>query len=1233
MFKRGSLQWLALVLMMFVLLVVFVPGLADSLEVMSAPTEPQTTYQMQLPLTWHRHSPAPKVIINEVLYWPERGADAPNDSAWVELFNASNTLVSLTGWRLTNEDQSQTWLLPSWEMPAGTYLVICLTSGVNDSDFGDGVAVYYTGTTIQPFDATSDAVALYRGEPAPYNLVDYVAWSATGVYASGVSHIDAASTQQWPEDAFFKSVDLDTRNMVFPLRAGDSIGRDSQGSDSNHPRDWAIWGGADALGTSFGAWNFHPWREETQVNLLTDHFTASAAFGNGNKLSLPQQKRKWSVMILMDSRDDDSTYQRYMQKSRKDIQDVNSQSVWTTVQLGGLRYKGGSAQPSAQVPVGKRNAGNPETLSDFITWSKSHYPADNYILILVGHGKGWKGVMTVGDNPLSMSELSTGLNALGGSKLAVLFFHSCLMGQLEVAHQVASHANYLVASEEVLYGVYPWKTFLTALDQNSTQNAGQVADNIAKQYVEQAQSYNDHTIASIDLNKLESDLLPKMNALSSQLLAALPRIQEHDDPNDNIQILIKYLPLARAQAFRESDFKDLSNLANLFSSVQTIDVDTAQAIVSALNQGAGIVRWESHGSARKYAHGLSIYFPSNLLEPDADNARSFDNPIPSGHLYKRDANILLPRLRSENHAMQDDSGFKFPIGSSWDEFLQRYYKPVADACIRGEGGCVKAASIAVDETVTLSAAGSSDSDGKLNGHEDDVPYQYYWDTNISKDNPAAKPNYAEGVQYATCTEDCDRDDRDETDDDPDAEGQTVSFKCEEEGTYGIRLMVFDQHHLRTKRYNEDSSHNGGNHWLHFNIDDDTVQVECRATTPTATHTHTPTLTATMVITTSTPTPTITPTPTRTPTITPTPTATKIPPRLTGVSSYFRRLATGLYEITVHVNSSELDEDIYDIEIKDREQDPHWGDSEPQGAPPGWHPIPVEGGSGWATDDQPLRNCQPKKFKVKVTPDNVGDNIGVHATDRNHDELGPFDSQKQYANLGVGMVGPGSVIAGTTMDYIITITNQGPHPAEEIILEDQLPAGVALMSAIPGQGSCTGVTAVTCDLGDLAKDATANVTVQVAVASVLPQGFILTDQVTLSSPVPDPDPSDNSFNLVTTVLRQANLHLTKTDAGFDPALVGGPINYTLETCNLGPSIAEDLVWQDDFPQGLTFVGVMGAECSGFVPGQPGPGLLFCETEFPLNPGDCTGFEVHSQVTEFAPQIISNCAEVASSSTDH
>ena len=42
--------------------------------------------------------------------------------------------------------------------------------------------------------------------------------------------------------------------------------------------------------------------------------------------------------------------------------------------------------------------GNPQTLSDFVTWSKTNYPADHYALYFWGHGWGWHPDWTMHDD-------------------------------------------------------------------------------------------------------------------------------------------------------------------------------------------------------------------------------------------------------------------------------------------------------------------------------------------------------------------------------------------------------------------------------------------------------------------------------------------------------------------------------------------------------------------------------------------------------------------------------------------------------------------------------------------------------------------------------------------------------------------------------------------------------------------------------------------------------------------
>jgi len=149
-------------------------------------------------------------------------------------------------------------------------------------------------------------------------------------------------------------------------------------------------------------------------------------------------------------------------------------------------------------------------------------------------------------------------------------------------------------------------------------------------------------------------------------------------------------------------------------------------------------------------------------------------------------------------------------------------------------------------------------------------------------------------------------------------------------------------------------------------------------TGTATKTGTPTMTATI-----TPTPTVTPTPT--PTVTPTPTQK---PVLTGVSSTFRHLGEGVIEIMIHVQDPTLDGVIFDIEIFYAEQFPPWGMATPLGWPAGWQPMPnIVGGIGFMTHDAPLKFCQPAFFTIQVIPPQIGTTIWIHATDKDHNNLG------------------------------------------------------------------------------------------------------------------------------------------------------------------------------------------------------------------------------------------------------
>ena len=70
-----------------------------------------------------------------------------------------------------------------------------------------------------------------------------------------------------------------------------------------------------------------------------------------------------------------------------------------------------------------------------------------------------------------------------------------------------------------------------------------------------------------------------------------------------------------------------------------------------------------------------------------------------------------------------------------------------------------------------------------------------------------------------------------------------------------------------------------------------------------------------------------------------------------------------------------------------------------------------------------------------------------------------------------------VAVGDSINYTITVTNNGPETAKSVVMTDQLPGGVSFISASSSQGSCVESNGeVTCNLGDIANGESATATI-------------------------------------------------------------------------------------------------------------------------------------------------------------
>lgn len=118
-----------------------------------------------------------------------------------------------------------------------------------------------------------------------------------------------------------------------------------------------------------------------------------------------------------------------------------------------------------------------------------------------------------------------------------------------------------------------------------------------------------------------------------------------------------------------------------------------------------------------------------------------------------------------------------------------------------------------------------------------------------------------------------------------------------------------------------------------------------------------------------------------------------------------------------------------------------------------------------------------------------------------------------ANLSVTKsASPDPVMVGENLTYTIVVANDGPDEATEVTLTDNLPDNVEFVSATPTQGSCSGTSIITCELGTLSEGTDA--TVMIVVTPTV--GEEITNKANIVGTEPDPNPDNNMATETTTV---------------------------------------------------------------------------------------------------------------------
>ena len=295
------------------------------------------------------------------------------------------------------------------------------------------------------------------------------------------------------------------------------------------------------------------------------------------------------------------------------------------------------------------------------------------------------------------------------------------------------------------------------------------------------------------------------------------------------------------------------------------------------------------------------------------------------------------------------------------------------------------------------------------------------------------------------------------------------------------------------------------------------------------------------------------------------------------------------------------------------------------------------GTGWACSEAGgVVTCTRSSLAVGAAPDItisvtapssggvITNNVSVSAMETDpvagNDSASEMTTVTAVADLVVtktDSVDP--VIAGNDLTYTVTVTNNGPSDAQDVVVTDTLPAGVTLVSTSGCAEDPSGVA--TCTLGTIAASSSDQYTITVTVDSATTG--VLTNTAAVASSTTLTSTGDDSVMETTTVSTSADLVSTKTDS-VDPVIAGNDLTYTITVTNNGPSDAHSVVATDPLPSTVTLLSTSGC------PEDP-TGAAMC-TLGSIIAGSSAEYTVTVNVNRDARQDLTNEVSVTSSTPD-
>lgn len=374
---------------------------------------------------------------------------------------------------------------------------------------------------------------------------------------------------------------------------------------------------------------------------------------------------KITIMVYMCGTDLESKYKM----ASSDIEEMKSASLGKNIDI--IIYTGGcsswqsngissSVNQIYQIKDGKlvnlvpddgaKSMTDPKTLSGFIKYCNTNFPANRNELILWDHGGGSVSGYGYDEKYKNGSMNLGGINQAlkdGGITFDFIGFDACLMATAETAFMLDDYADYLIASEETEPGIgWYYTDWLNKLGKNTSMPTVDIGKNIIDDFVtrcDQKCKGQKTTLSIIDLAEFSNTVPDKLNSFAQSVSNRIIN-QDYQTVSD---ARYKTREFARSSKIDQIDLVDFS---------ENVGTPEGKELSSALKSA---VKYNRTSSSITNAYGVSIYFPYQRTSY-VDSACNIYSNIGMDSEY---SNCIRQFAKIETSGQVANSGNSSPLSS------------------------------------------------------------------------------------------------------------------------------------------------------------------------------------------------------------------------------------------------------------------------------------------------------------------------------------------------------------------------------------------------------------------------------------------------------------------------------------------------------------------------------------------------------------------------------------------